>query len=458
MTDVLLVGDHLFPGNGSDVGACGLALADALHGAGHRVHVLTLLPEAQALTQAGLAKRLRTVHAHLADGDRTCALFEGACPSGEYALFVLGVDPEDRGHEAAFLANAAKTLDNDKLCHPSVIIAWGETASTTLSSVQATTRLFVLPSGHWSQPLSPKELAALDPNAADLSLAQNSLAGLGAIDADTVVFPSPSSAHHFTAAQEFSYRASDQPVISIQFGCDEPPFDPLTDPTIAVAYGANALTGKKECRKSLAKHAGLALGPRTILLGTSPLEPSKSGLCFLEALPDLARLDIALVIPQEGDVAMTQLARRIAVEFPAKIAVIPASDMTQIRALLAGADAFILLDEDSQTARKAGISMRYATLPIVPNFGAYRDYIIDFDPASNTGNGFRFVSESPKDLLSTIDRVRFLREDTEVWKSLQNHLMHVFPKWSKAGELFGQLMAKPATSVTYEPLKTHPPK
>lgn len=447
MTDVLLVGDHLFPGLGGDEGACGLALAAALHDSGHRIHVLTLLPEAQALAQPNLAKRLRTVNAHLADGDRTCALFEGAASSGQYTLYVLGVDPEDRGHEAAFLASAAKTLESDKLCNPTMIIAWGETASTTLSSVQATTRLFVLPSGHWSQPLSPKERAALDPNAADLALAQNSLAGLGAIDADTVVFPSPSSANNFISAQEFSYRASDQPVVSLQFGCDELPFDPLTDPTVAVPYGPSTLAGKKECRKILVKRTGLALGPHTILLGTSPLESSKSGQNLLAALPTLARLDIAFAIPQEGDVETTALARRIAVEFPGKIAIVPTANLYQSRALLSGIDAFIILDEGSYTARNAGISMRYGTLPIVPRMGAYQDYIVDFDMLSKTGNGFHFMAGSNTELLSTITRVRTLHKDTEGWKNLQIHLLRAFPRWSKAVALFDQLAVKPATSV-----------
>ena len=114
-----------------------------------------------------------------------------------------------------------------------MIVAWGEAAAAVLPAIQATCRVFVLPTGTWGPPLSASERAALDPNAPDLAMAKGSLAGLGAIDANFVVFPSPSSAQIFATAREFSFRASDQPVLAVRFGCDEAPHDPATDPALA---------------------------------------------------------------------------------------------------------------------------------------------------------------------------------------------------------------------------------
>ncbi len=230
MADILIVGDEVAPVAGGETATGAAALGRALSASQHKVTMLTLASEERASRLPGMARRLRTVLARLADGDRECTLFEGRSAISQSALHVLGVEPIDRGHGAAFLASAASALVHDEICRPDAIIAWGEAAAAVLPAVQATSRVFVLPTGTWGSSLSATERAALDPNAPDLAMAKGSLAGLGAIDADVVVFPSPSSARSFENAREFSFRASDQPVVSVRFGCDEAPHDPATDP------------------------------------------------------------------------------------------------------------------------------------------------------------------------------------------------------------------------------------
>src|SRR5664279_3121734 len=124
MTDILIVGDEVSPVCDSDGAACAAALGRALSAAKHRVTILTLASPERAASLPGMARRLRTVLAHLADGDRECSLFEGRSAVSQCALYVLGVAPEDRGHKTAFLANAAAALVRDEICRPDAIIAW----------------------------------------------------------------------------------------------------------------------------------------------------------------------------------------------------------------------------------------------------------------------------------------------------------------------------------------------
>jgi len=284
MTDILLVGDEISPVFDGENAACAAALARALSAAKHRVTILTLASEKTTTRLPGMARRLRPVLAHLADGDRECPLYEGRSSISQCAMYVLGVEAEDRGHKAAFLASAAAAMVRDEICRPDSIIAWGETAAAVLPAIPAGSRIFVLPTGTWGPPLSASERAALNPNAPDLAMAKGSLAGLGAIDADVVVFPSPSSARLFEVAKEFSFRASDQPVVSVRFGCNEAPYDPATDPALATVFSSEHPGGKADCRRALARRTSLALGPRTLLIATAPLAIADGGRALIQTI------------------------------------------------------------------------------------------------------------------------------------------------------------------------------
>lgn len=430
MADILLVGDAVAPIVETQSAVCAAALGRALAAANHQVTILSISSEEKAAHLPGMARRLRTILARLADGDRECAMFEGRSAVSQCALHVIGSEPGDRGHAAAFLASAASALVRDEICRPDAIIAWGETAAAALPAISASMRLFVLPTGNWGQPLSNTEQAALDPNAPDLAMAQGSLAGLGAIDADVVVFPSPSSARAFETAREFSFRASDQAVVSVRLGCDESPHDPATDPALAAPFSEGAMSGKIACRRALARRASLALGPKTLLLTTSPLEFAQGGRQILEALAQLVREDVVVVVPAVGDQPLLDEVRRLAIAAPGKVAVFPNAGADAIRQMLAGADAAMFGDQGNPDARSAGLAMRYGALPLAPDVAAYRDYVVDFDAASQTGNGLLYQPALTYERVSTALRAAVLRRQPDVWHPMQRRLVHAAPRWA----------------------------
>lgn len=439
MVDILIVGDEVSPVAESDTATCAAALARALSAAKHRVTILTLAPEERASHIPGMARRLRTVMARLADGDRECALFEGRSAVSQCALHVLGAEPADRGHRAAFLASAAAALVRDEICRPDAIIAWGEPAAAVLPAIQASARLFVLPTGAWGPPLVESERAALNPNAPDLAMARGSLAGLGAIDADVVVCPSMSSAASFADASEFSFRASDQPVVSIRFGCDDAPFDPATDPALVATFSAEAPAGKAECRKALARRTSVALGRRTLLLATATARSAGGGRALIAALSGLVSSDVAIVVPASGERALLDEIRLSAIERPGKIAVYPDAGPEAERQILAGADAVLLSDSDDHLGRTAGLAMRYGTLPLAPDSAAYHDHLVDVDVSSRTGNALLYRSGDAYENVSVVLRAASLRRNPDVWQALQRHLLRSAPPWAASAAQFESL-------------------
>jgi len=438
MSDILIVGDEVAPVCDSETAIAAAALSRALSGAKHRVTILTLASETRAAAAPGMARRLRTVIAHLADGDRECPLYEGRSALSQCALHVLGAEPIDRGHSAALLANAASALIRDEICRPDAIIAWGEAAAAVLPAVQANVRVFVLPTGTWGPPLLPAERAALDCDAADIAIAKGSLAGLGAVDAEVVVFPSPSSAQRFASAREFSFRASDQAVVSVRFGCDEAPHDPASDPDLAATFSPDSLRGKAECRNALARRTSLALGRRTLLLATAPLAIAEGGRLLIDTIRRATRDDVVAVVPGDGERALVDEVKRLAVETPGKIAVYPAGPLAE-RQILAGADALLLADKDNHLARSAGLAMRYGTLPLVPDCAAYHDYIVDYDTASRSGTGLLYKPDDAYERVSVVSRCANLRGNPDVWRPLQESLMRAAPQWAQAAAQYEAL-------------------
>jgi hypothetical protein len=427
MAEYLVVSDAVSPIAEGDSASAVSGLARALVAAKHRVTLLSLAAPEHVARLPGMARRLRTVSASAGGQAVELPLYEGQM--AESHLYVLGAPVGDRGRAAALLASGAASLARDGLLKPEVLIGWGETSAVSVSTLEAPRRLFVLPAGTACPPLTAAERSALGPNPELEAIAAESLMTLGAADADAVVVPSPSSRASLERDAGLAARASDQPIVAVRLGCEEPPFDPASDATLAAPFSPESPGGKALCRRSLARRASLALGPRTLLLATAPLEPS-TGKAVLEALGRLLRLDVAIAVPASGDRTLTDRAAVLAIEHPGKMAVVSEAVAGGERALLAGADALLFADSDDHTGRPAGFALRYGTLPIAPEAGASADYLVDHDPISATGCALLYSPVEPFEIEAAVRRALALRANAEVWQTLVPSLMLAAPRWA----------------------------
>jgi hypothetical protein len=426
MAEYLVVSDAVSPISESDAASAVSGLARALVAAKHRVTLLSLAAPEHVARLPGMARRLRTVTASAGGATVELPLFEGQVAQSH--LLVLGAPMVNRGQTAALLSSGAASLARDGLLKPQVLIGWGETSAVSVSLLEAPRRLFVLPGGTACPPLTAAERAALGPNAELEAIAAESLMTLGGVDADAVVVPSPSSRASLERDAALAARASDQPIVAVRLGCDEPPYDPASDGTLAATYSPETPAGKAQCRRALARRASLALGPRTLLLVTAPLAGAP-GVKLLEALGRLARLDVAIAVPAGGDRALTDRAAVLAIEHPGKVAVVGDASPGD-RTLLAGADALLLADADDHTGRVAGFALRYGAMPIAPEGGANSDYLVDHDPASATGCALLYSTIEPFEIEGAVRRALALRSNAEVWQAVVPSLMLAAPRWS----------------------------
>src|SRR4051794_10009277 len=318
--DFLLIADSVAPlGDGiSPLGAAGLSRA--LSAIGHQTTVLTLASAEAAARVPGLARRLRTVSATVGPRTHDLTLFEGRGLLGDAQLLVLAATPDGRADTAALLAAAVRSLATDKLIAPEVTIGWGEPAAAALSATSAAVRLFVLPTGRLGPSLAPREAEILGPLLLGDESASHSLVALGCLGANAIVAPSPSAARATASDPGLAARASDEPVVAVRFGCDDPPNDPASDPALPTNFSANALSGKADCRRAIARRCSLALGPRTLLLTTGPLHADGGAEAILSGIERLAPYDVATIIVPRGDAEMIEHARLLALKQPGRVA------------------------------------------------------------------------------------------------------------------------------------------
>jgi hypothetical protein len=428
--DFLLITDAVAPlGEGpSPVAASGLSRA--LAAAGHKTTVLSLGSPEAAARVPGLARRLRTVKTSVGDQTHDLSLFEGRATLSNAQLLVLGAQPQSRAETVALLASAVKTLSGDGLISPTVTIGWGETAAAALSATSASVRIFALPTGRLAPRLSPDETQLLGPLLLGDDSASRSLVALGSLAANAIIAPSPSAARATETDPGLASRASDEPFVPVRFGCDDPPHDPVSDPALPATYSAASLSGKAECRRTLARRCSLALGPRTLLLTIGPLHRDEGAESLLAGIERLSPYDVVTVILPRGDQELVERARLLAIEYPGRIAVLGSAEPADERFTRAGADAILLGDDHDRAGRSAGLALLYGTLPIAPDVGANHDYLVDHDGQSVTGDAILYNAATPFEIESAVRRAIALRGDGDGWSVLVKGLLAAAPRWS----------------------------
>ncbi len=377
----------------------------------------------------------------MGEAAREVALFEGKAPLSQAQLFLAGAEGRNRTESAVILAAAVRALGDDGLIKADVAVAWGETAALALSVISAAVRLFVVPSGRVGGPLSDADGAALATAGMDMSgLGNRSLAAIGAGFANAIIAPSASAARLLEGDPGLADRASDEPLVAVRFGCDDPPHDPATDSALPANFAAKALAGKVECRRAITRRYSLALGPRTLLLGSGQLRHTRSGEQILAALGALAKLDVAVLIPGEGDPDLLERGRRLAIQSPGRLVVLD-RDEAQERMLRAAADAVLCADPDDRTGRAAGLAQRYGALPIALDTGASRDYLVDYDRASATGSAILFGALDSYEIEGAVRRALALRGVADGFAPLVQRLMETAPRWSHTASAFEEICA-----------------
>ena len=232
-------------------------------------------------------------------------------------------------------------------------------------------------------------------------------------------------------------------LVGILNGVDYDSWDPETDPLIPARYSSKNLEGKKTCKQALLKEFGLPGELDRPVIGCVSRLSEQKGFDLITALEkDLSGMDFSLVVLGAGDKKYHRLLDRFSRKYKDRFRVKVAYDNRIAHLIEAGADLFLMPSRYEPCGLNQMYSLKYGTIPIVRATGGLDDTIINFNPKTRRGNGFKFSEYSVQKLSATIRKALRTYHDRALWRDLVRNAMACDFSWARSARTYEKLYAK----------------
>jgi starch synthase len=227
-------------------------------------------------------------------------------------------------------------------------------------------------------------------------------------------------------------------------GVDYMEWDPSRDAHLVARYDQKDLSGKRACKKDLLKEFRLSPSLEKVpLLGMiSRLADQKGFDLLAEILEELFTLDVGFVLLGTGEQKYHDLFQQVARKYPQKAGIRIAYDDRLAHKIEAGADFFLMPSKYEPCGLNQIYSLKYGTIPIVRTTGGLDDTIVNYNPATGTGNGFKFSRYDAKEFLNQIKVAISFFSQPKHWKQLIQNAMVADFSWQRSAEAYLQLYRK----------------
>ncbi len=242
-------------------------------------------------------------------------------------------------------------------------------------------------------------------------------------------------------------RESD--ISGILNGIDSSVWDPSIDPLIPSQYSSSDMNGKKECRKYIQKEFGLEEDENVPLIALISRLAVQKG--FEELLMDgeecalerILRENVQVALIGTGDERYVSKLDYLSKKYPNLSVKILFSEKLS-HSLEAAADFFLMPSVYEPCGLNQMYSLTYGTIPIVHAVGGLQDTVKDISDGG--GNGVKFTSLTPDEIVNAVKRALDLYRDKERMKEVVLSAMKADFSWLKsAGEyekLYSELSLK----------------
>ena len=239
----------------------------------------------------------------------------------------------------------------------------------------------------------------------------------------------------------FQDRAAD--LFGILNGVDYEHWDPAHDKHLAASYDAKNLGGKDACKLDLIKHFGLKISLEQPLLGMTTRLNERKGLDLVQAImPKLAEANIGFVLQGTGEERYQYAFSELKNHYPELVGVEIGYADELAHKIIAGADIFLMPSRYEPCGLDQLYCLRYGTIPVVRAVGGLEETIVEYNPASGQGTGFKFTRFDPEDFLAAIQRALNLYSNPSAWEQVRHQAMQQEFSWPLAAAQYVEIYEK----------------
>ncbi len=229
----------------------------------------------------------------------------------------------------------------------------------------------------------------------------------------------------------FQQRSKD--LYGIINGVEYKQYDPRLDPYILANYTKDEMEKKQSCKRDLLETCGFAQCPDMPVVGMiAAFEQEKGVDLLIETLDDMLNMYIRFVFLQEGhaqnDMYINAL-RELTEKHHARFKYYLTDDLALKHKILAGADILLIPSRSEPSGVLQLYALKYGTIPVVRATGGLDDTVVEFQPESGKGTGFKFTEYTPASLLAKLRDVLIVYHNESLWDLLRANAMRVDYSW-----------------------------
>jgi starch synthase len=232
-------------------------------------------------------------------------------------------------------------------------------------------------------------------------------------------------------------RARTASLTGILNGVDYREWSPDVDPLLPAHYSPDDLSGKRVCKAQLLQE--FALPPEAMdrpLAGIVSRFTRQKGTDLVAQIAGrIVDEDAYLVALGSGEPEYEDFFRRMAAEFPGRIAVRVGFDNGLAHRIEAGADLFLMPSQYEPCGLNQIYSLRYGTVPVVRATGGLDDTIEE-------GTGFKFREYTAEAFLATVRAAIRTYEKRAAWEDMMRRGMSKDFSWLASAAAYSALYQK----------------
>ncbi|NPA30126.1 MAG: glycogen synthase GlgA [Epsilonproteobacteria bacterium] len=261
--------------------------------------------------------------------------------------------------------------------------------------------------------------------------------GIAAADAVTTVsrrYAAEIRTPAFGFGLEEHLQAHAHKLYGILNGVDYEEWSPATDSLIAANFDRDDMAGKALCKSDLQRRFGLPQKADVPVIGFVGRLAEQKGIGLIAAaVHGLLGLDAQFVMLGTGEKWAEAFFTDIAARHPDRFACHIGYSNELAHRIEAGSDLFLMPSLFEPCGLNQIYSLRYGTPPIVRAVGGLDDTVVNFNPQTGEGNGFKFYDATPEALYHTVQwAVETYKNAPDTFAALRDRGMRARFDWDRA--------------------------